>query len=388
MRVMALRVLLTTSGGTGHLNPMVPLARALLARGHQVLWALPDRSVSQVEQAGLRAVGVTSTPPVHPPQVLQQFPELRELPVAERPEHMFAKLFGALMAPPMLSGLRPVAQQLRPDLVVSDAAELAGPLVAAELGVPGVAKGFGPLLPEPRMARAAEEVAPLWHAHGLRPRPYGGMYDHLYLDPYPAGLTQPAAPHVRNRQALRPVSWSGPTGAAVPLPTARAERPLVYLTMGTVFSDGAHLRDLVRALAQLDVRLLVTVGPQGDPAALGDQPAHVRVERYVPQVPLLPHCDVVVSHAGSGTAVSALELGLPQLCLPQGADQFLNAAAIASAGAGISLVPDDVSAEAVQDAVGRLLSEDSFRREAVRIGGSIAEMPSPDEVCQVLEQLV
>lgn len=57
-----------------------------------MLWALPDRAVGQVEQAGLRAVGVTSMPPVHPPEVLQQFPELRELPPPERPEHMFAKL--------------------------------------------------------------------------------------------------------------------------------------------------------------------------------------------------------------------------------------------------------------------------------------------------------
>lgn len=146
---MPFKVLVTTSGGTGHIHPMVPLAQALVGRGHDVLWALPDRSVAQVEQAGLRAVGVTSMPPVHPLEVLQQFPELRELTPPERPEHMFAKLFGALMAPPMLAGLMPVAQNWRPHLVVSDAAELAGPLVAAKLGLPCVANGFGPLLPEP-----------------------------------------------------------------------------------------------------------------------------------------------------------------------------------------------------------------------------------------------
>lgn len=387
MTIMAPKVLVTTSGGTGHVHPMVPLAHALVARGHDVLWALPDRSVAQVEQAGLRAVGVTSMPPVHPPQVVEQFPELRELSPAERPEHLFAKLFGALMAPPMLAGLTPVAYDHRPDLVVSDAAELAGPLVAAELGIAGVAKGFGPLLPEARMARAAEEVAPLWRSRGLEPRPYGGMYDHLYVDPFPYGLMQPAAPHVPHRQPMRPVSWTGPTDGPVPLPTEREDRPLVYLTMGTVFSDAGLLRELVGALAQLDVRLLVTVGPQTDPAALGDQPAHVRVERYVPQVALLPLCDVVVSHAGSGTAVSALEHGLPQLCLPQGADQFLNAAAIASAGAGLSLAPGEATAEAVRDAVSRLLADGAFRQEALRISRSITQMPAPDEVCEVLERL-
>lgn len=386
---MPFKVLVTTSGGTGHIHPMVPLAQALVGCGHDVLWALPDRSVGQVEQAGLRAVGVTSVPPVHPPQVLQQFPELRELPPPERPEHMFAKLFGALMAPPMLVGLMPVGQDWRPDLVLSDAAEFAGPIVAAELGVPGVANGFGPLLPEPRMARAAQEVAPLWQSRGLQPRPYGGMYDHLYLDPYPPGLSQPPAPQVPHRQAMRPVSYTGPTDGPVslPLPTAREDRPLVYVTLGTVFSDADVLKDLVRALVQLDVRLLVTVGPQGDPAMLAEQPAHVRVERYVPQVALLPHCDLVVSHAGSGTFLSALALGLPQLCLPQGADQFLNAAAITSAGAGLCLLPGEATTDAVRDAASRLLDESSFRQAASQIGRSIAQMPSVDDVAGVLERL-
>ena len=158
--------------------------------------------------------------------------------------------------------------------------------------------------------------------------------------------------------------------------------------MGTVFSEVDLLRELVQALAQLDVRLLVTVGPQGDPALLGKQPAHVRVERYVPQVALLPHCDVVVSHAGSGTSVSSLELGLPQLCLPQGADQFLNAEAIKAAGAGLCLMPGEATADAARDAVRRLLEDKSFRQGASQVGSSIAQMPSPDEVCEVLERLV
>jgi hypothetical protein len=79
----------------------------------------------------------------------------------------------------------------------------------------------------------------------------------------------------------------------------------------------------------------------GDPAKLGAQPPLVRVERDVLQSQLLARCHAAVSHAGSGTALAAARHGLPQLCLPQGADQFLNAAAIASSGAGLSLKPQD-----------------------------------------------
>ena len=54
---------------------------------------------------------------------------------------------------------------------------------------------------------------------------------------------------------------------------------------------------------------------------LGAQPAHVRAERFVPQSEELPHCDLVISHGGSGSVLGALAHGLPQLLLPLGADQ-------------------------------------------------------------------
>ena len=382
-----MRVLVTTPAGAGHVHPMVPLARALVARGHEVLWGLPDRAVVTVEQAGLSAVGTSQLGPTSPSDVIARYPEINDLPPAKKPTLIFAKLFGELLAPSMLAGLLPVARDFQPDLVVSDAAELAGPIVAASQGVPGVIKGFGPLLAEERVARVEPELEPLWRSCGLEPRPYGGGYDHLYLDPYPPGLQPASVAHVPRRQLLRPVSYTGPVSSGVPLPVSRADRPLVYVTMGTVFSNPGLLTDVVTSLAGLDVRVLVTVGPTGDPAALGPQPAHVRVERYVPQDAVLPLTSVVVSHAGSGTAISALDHGLPQLCLPQGADQFDNAIAIAQAGAGMSLMPDQVTGQAVREAVARLLGDDAFRVKAEELQAAIAGMPSPDEVCTVLEDL-
>jgi UDP:flavonoid glycosyltransferase YjiC (YdhE family) len=111
-------------------------------------------------------------------------------------------------------------------------------------------------------------------------------------------------------------------------------RPLVYLTFGTVFNDNAAFRAALAGIGELPVNLVVTVGPASDPGAFGPQPANVAVERYIPQMALLPSCDVVVSHAGSGTVLATLGLGIPQLCLPQAADQFLNAAAVVRPGCG------------------------------------------------------
>jgi UDP:flavonoid glycosyltransferase YjiC (YdhE family) len=381
-----MRVLVTSPGLLGHVHPMMPLAAALVAREHDVLWALPDDGLEHVERGGFRAVAAGRSG-LGPEVVFRRFPKLRDLPQAEVPEAMFGKLWGAVAAPLTLADLMPVALEWRPDLVVADAAELAGHIVAAELGVPSVTKSFGALLPERRVAAAGAEVAPLWRSRGLEPRPYGGSYDHLYLDIYPPGLQPQIATHVPHRQLMRPVAEDGgfSAGSAPSLPEEPAGTPLVYVTMGTVFNDPHTLKLVIAALGELNVRALVTVGPQADPTLVGTTNAHVRLERYVPQTLVLPHCDLVVSHGGSGTMLAALTHGLPQLCLPQGADQFLNAAALASAGAGISLMPDETAGETVRVAAARLIGESAFRRAARQLSQSIASMPPPEDVVTVLE---
>jgi UDP:flavonoid glycosyltransferase YjiC (YdhE family) len=98
-------------------------------------------------------------------------------------------------------------------------------------------------------------------------------------------------------------------------------------------------------------------------------------------------CDLVASHAGSGTTLAALGAGIPQLCLPQRADQFVNAAAVARAGAGLTILPPEVDAIAVAQATRQLLEDPSFRRAARIVADEIALMPSPDDVTTVLESL-
>jgi UDP:flavonoid glycosyltransferase YjiC (YdhE family) len=110
-------------------------------------------------------------------------------------------------------------------------------------------------------------------------------------------------------------------------------RPRVYLTLGTVsFGAVEVLSRAVAEIAALDVDVLVTVGPEGQPAALGDVPDKVYVERFVAQSAVLPLVDLIVDHGGTGTVLSALEVGLPQLLMPQGADQLLNAEILTAAG--------------------------------------------------------
>ena len=351
-------------------------------------WATGPDGCERVKRAGIDAVCAGLAQTERWERFCQRYPEIDDLPPQERPDLMFGKLFGAVSTPAALADLLPIVRSWRPDLVVNDAAELAAPIAAAAIGVPHVTHAFGALLPEVRVRRAAEEVAPLWRAEGLEARPHAGVYDHLYLDIYPPSLQPPGGEHVGARQLVRPTAFAGATDNAFRTDIIdRTGRPLVYLTFGTLFNDGDAFHTALAGIRDAGVGLVVTVGPEGDPTAFGPQPSRVVIERYIPQTQLLPACDVVASHAGSGTMLATLALGIPQLCLPQAADQFLNAAAVARAGAGIAIPPEEVVPARVGAAVHRLLTDDSFRVHARRLADEIDSMPTPDAVVTVLETL-
>jgi UDP:flavonoid glycosyltransferase YjiC (YdhE family) len=165
-------------------------------------------------------------------------------------------------------------------------------------------------------------------------------------------------------------------------------RHRVYLTLGTVsFGAVEVLSRAIAEIAPLDVDVLVTVGPEGEPAALGELPDNVHVERFVAQSAVLPMVDLIVHHGGTGTVLGALEVGLPQLLLPQGADQFSNAEILTTSGAGRALPNDAQQPGAIGEAVRALLGDSPERDTSARVRDEITAMPPPADVVPALVRL-
>lgn len=366
---------------------MVPLASALQDRGHDVRWVTSRRLCERVRAMGFTAEPAGWEADERQAEYRRRFPGEADLPVLERRALMFPKLFGAIAAPAMLPGLLSAAEAFVPDVVIHDAAEFASAVVAERLGVPHLTHSFGALVPRDFVHSAGEEVAPLWESVGLSPRPFGGSYDHLYLDIYPPTLQPTSAGHVPRVQPLRPVAVDAAPGQQLPEHLRDLPRPVVYVTFGTVFNAAAVFAPVIEAARGLEATVVVTVGPDSDPEAIGVVPPNVIVERYVPQSLLFDRCDIVVSHAGSGTFLSALARAIPQLCLPQAADQFVNASACERIAAGITIEPATVTPQRIRDAIERLRIDEHFRTGARAGAEAIHAMPPPDEVANVIEHL-
>ena len=381
-----MRVLCSCLPGYGHLHPMVPLAAALRVAGHEVAFATESRFCRRAEEAGFRAFPAG----IGPGRVLERTLARPDVASPDDAWRFGAQMFAGVAAPAKVPDLVKVIESWQPDLVVHDVTDFAAPVAAAHAGLPTASHAVGPLFPIEFFRAGAELVAPLWLEWGVAPGRLGAMFASLYLDICPPSFQSPDIAAVGTvTRPLRPVPFDALPGETLPAwVDALGDQPTVYVTLGTLDnSTPGVIEAAVEGLRDEPVNLIVTVGPDRDPAELGPQPPNVHVERYVPQSLLFPSCDVVATHGGSGTTLAALAHGLPLLVLPQGANQFWNATRAAELGVGVRLLPDEVSPKTMREAVRALLGRPSYRERAGALAAEIGAMPGPEDAVSLLETL-
>ncbi|HEX3394716.1 MAG TPA: glycosyltransferase [Acidimicrobiales bacterium] len=384
-----MRVLCTCVPGDGHFNPMLPLARALAAAGHQVAFATSEAIEPHVVKAGFEFLAAGISLPDQLAEARRRFPDQAALLGAERFENFVPRMLGGVAAPPRIADLMPIVEQWRPDVVVHDETELGGPVAAAGAGIPHADHSVGILRPLSMFRLARQMLEPVYEHWGVELGPYAGIGDYLYLDVCPpslqsAWIDQIPAAHPMQNAAIPPDAGEQPPAWLADL----ADRPTLYVSLGTVFNnDPTVFRSILEGVREEPVNVIATVGRTNDPADLGPQPDHVHVERYISQALLLPHCDVVVNQGGTAI-LSILAEGLPMIVVPQGANQFHNAAALEAAGVGRSLLPGQVTADSVRAELRALLDDPGYRERARHIASEIAAMPGPAEGVRLVERLV
>ena len=366
-----MRVLFATVTGYGHVNPVLPLADALARAGHAVTFATGADMHDLLTGAGHRLLpaGLTAAEQavamadVRPPG----------LSPAETVAFAYGVLFPRLHAPRMLPELSRVVDDVRPDLLVCDSAELTTPLVGTLRDIPWVQHSYGIVRPAYAWRLAADAVRPLWASHGLDVPARAGMFGGAYLDVCPPTLQSAEISSVTDRLALRPSHAPDATPERAP-----SDVPHVLVSFGTVFNR--DLGPLVESLAMLPVEFTVTTGPGASAAMFPNLRDGVRVVEYLPLGEVLPACAAVVTHGGSGTMLAALAHGVPLVVVPHGADNLYNGERVAEVGAGLCVE----TIEQVPDALMTVLRNPSFRDAARVIAAEIEQLPDADDVAAQL----
>ncbi len=381
------RILFTCRPLSGHFEPLVPLAVAARAEGHSVAFASGDPVVARAAEAGF---GVFEAGPSESfrGEWAPLFPLFSTLVGDAQRRFFLTEIFANLELAPRAADLEAIMSTWRPDLVVHEMAEFAAPMVATSLGIPYVDVGYGALIPHDLLVAAGAAAGVHWSDRGLTPHPLGGAFRYLYVDPCPPALQNPEIANLDAVQPMRPSAGETQTAERSEVFDLLPAGPVVYLTLGTIWNTDLEVfRVVIDALVD-HVNVIVTVGRQNDPAALGKQPDNVIVRSYIPQQELLPWSDAMVAHGGSGTVLGALANGVPLLMIPQGADQWSNAVHVVDAGAGRRLLRNELTTTAVHEGVTALLTDPSYRRAASNISHEIAAMPSATDAFVALKALL
>jgi UDP:flavonoid glycosyltransferase YjiC (YdhE family) len=398
-----MRVLFTTRGSSGHVGPLAPFAHACVRAGHDVLVAAQRQFEPNIKRAGLPFSPVDEPSRDEWMPLMGRFAEL-DIDTAHRV--MISQFFAGLDLQAELPALCEIVETRHPEVIVRESWEFGSTLVAELYGIPIVRVGLGLAeMEELSITLAAPEVNKARAELGL---PSDADGERLAAAPFltmmPNELEDPVAPLPPRTSRFRFEVGAGAEGLSDWWPGN--EDPLVYLTFGSV-TAGAHLpyypalyRLAIEALSPLRVRILVTVGDADrDIEELGEMPPSVHAETWVPHDDVARHADVIVCHGGFGSTLGALAHGTPLVVLPLfSSDQWANGDAVARTGAGITIA-DDRSARNVLDlpgaatihelpgAVGSVLDDATYRREAARMADVMGALPPVDESVQLLEEI-
>ena len=186
-----------------------------------------------------------------------------------------------------------------------------------------------------------------------------------------------------------PYHYSG-SREPIPFPYEKLTgKPLIYASMGTLQNRLLWVFKMIaEACMGLDAQLVISLGGGNSPESLPELPGNPLVVGYAPQLELLQKATLTITHAGMNTTLESLTNGVPMVAIPVTNDQPGIAARIAYTGAGEIVPLKKVSLKRLQRAVKRVLTEDSYKNNALRLQEAIERAGGASRAADIIEQVV
>jgi len=402
--------------GTGHINPMTALARALERRGHRVvIFGIADTE-ARVRAAGIEFYRIGEQD--YPLGTLRKLDEkLGQLKGLATFRFTVERVMNT--ARMVLRDGPDAVRRANLDALLVDEADMGGN-VAEHLGLPFVSIAmFPPLIQDDRIPpfcfgwppgsdpisrlrnelgfRLLSRVAqPIFRVVNQQRRAWGlqplrRSTDALSKLAQIAQLPQALEFDVPKRPAC--LHYTGPFVDAqqrppVAFPWERLDgRPLVYASMGTL-QNGSEIvfKTIAEACAGLHAQLVISLGGGLEPARLGSLAGDPIVVGYAPQLEIVKRAALVITHAGLNTVLESLAEGVPLVAIPLGNDQPGVAARVKARGAGLVVPRSKLTVKRLRRAVETVLREPSYREAASALKVAMGKVDGPSVAAAIIEQ--
>lgn len=366
----------------GHTNPSLPLVRALVERGDEVVYFSSETFAAKIQQAGARYRPYRNAFLADPSRLSER---------TDKISWVLMRTTGEVLAEDL-----DAFRAERPDYIISDSVAPWGQWVAQILGLPVVtsvttfavnrrvlafaaSRGTRPrsarlVLSKIRhVAKAALLGRRLRRQHrvvgtGIMGLVFGFsdlniVYTSRYFQPCAESFDDRfvfIGPSVGSRTEPAGFAWDEASPVA-----------LIYVSLGTLFNaDPSFYRKCFDAFGGQNVRVVMSIGTTIPEASLGSPPANIVVQPWVAQLDVLRRASVFVSHGGMNSVSESLHHGVPLVVVPQMGEQEIVARQVEERGAGLCMAKNEVTAERLRQSVQRILDDGRFREQATVVRDS------------------
>lgn len=395
----------------GHVNPTLPVVAELVRRGHRVTYATSAKYAGAVESAGAAFFESGE-------DLAAQFPRFgspgQGAGAASPQAGMLAGLASGMMSGLVERLLERAREEFpallarlaadRPDAVCYDAMTLAGKMAAMKLDLPDVA-----LLPsyatnehfsvrELMPARAPEEMLAAWKRVRRLIDDFAaeqGLDDFTFMEGPSASLNICFIP-----REFQPAGdtfgasfhFVGPClGQRTDENTWQPDRqsaPLVFISLGTTpLNDRAEFfRMCLEAFAGTPWQVAMAIGDRTGVAELGDIPDNADVRAFFPQLEVLRHADVFLSHTGMNSTMEALYFGVPLVAFPLQPEQEANARRVEDLGLGRRLPAESLTPALIRTVITEVSDDQEIRRNLETMSQRVRGAGGPAEAADAIER--
>ncbi|MFB9327860.1 macrolide family glycosyltransferase [Paenibacillus aurantiacus] len=371
-------ILFINGPASGHVNPTLGLVQELVAEGDAIVYLSSEEFRGQVEQPGVTFLAY------------ENFLD-REDPFETK--HFLALVIKILSAYEIiLPAVQEAAASHAFDYLIHDSMYGCGHVVADMLGVPHIATCTS-LIRAERLSEQTGNASEMkenmllirkFAALAARIRSAFGIkrkleIEQVFFNEGMLNLVFTSAYFQPDREKLGShYKFIGPSlterrdQAALPPFVGQSDRKLIYISMGTMFNNVLELYQLMfEALASFDGDVILAAGNRIDLSELRDIPGNFTVAARMPQLAILRHADLFITHGGMNSVNEALYHHVPLIVIPMAADQPINGDRVQALGAGILLHRDTLTSAALREAVERLFANPDYKRCSSRIGDSL-----------------
>lgn len=166
-------------------------------------------------------------------------------------------------------------------------------------------------------------------------------------------------------------------------------RPKIFLSLGTIYNNRPDFFTAVmHHFKHHPAQFILATGARIEISELQPIPSNFIVQNRVPQIDLLPHVDLFISHGGVNSILESLYFGVPLLIIPQQIEQAINGRFVAQQRAGIVVADTPpygrFDIEEIQNAVDRLLNTPGYREQAKLISQTLQSAGGYQEAVRII----